>query len=671
MSIRSRLPLLLALLLVASAALAPPPVQAATTFTVNSTADPGDGVCDATQCTLREAITAANATPGLDTIAFNIPGSGPHTIQPASALPTITDPVTIDGYTQPGASPNTNGPGLGSNAVLKIELDGTSAGSFVNGLTVKAGDSAVSGLVINRFSASGIYMQDKGVNRIIGNFIGTDLNGTADFGNGQDGVGIGFASNNNVIGGTQAAARNVISGNGSNGIDIFGFLATNNVVQGNFIGTDVTGTKPLGNTRGIWVSTEANTIGGIQTAARNVISGNGLTGTPFGSGIRINGTEATGNNVQGNFIGTDVTGASTLGNARDGVFISNAPSNIIGGAVSGARNVISGNSLRGVEIAGSGASGNLVQGNFIGTDVTGTADVGNFLEGILIHSGSRDNVIGGTASVARNVISGNGSGVVFLSGSTGNVVQGNFIGTDVTGTAALGNTFDGVSINASSNSTVGGTTAGAGNVIAFNGEEGVQVFPSIGTATGNAILSNSIFSNTRLGIDLSPIGVPSGVTPNDSGDADTGPNNLQNFPALSLAVSSSGGITIAGILNSAPSTAFRVELFANAACDPSGFGEGQTFLGFTTVTTNPSGNATFSAIFVPSVAVGKLITATATDPNGNTSEFSQCLAVIASPVPTPVPGVSGPALAALAGLLVAVTIWTAWRRKRQLEALRG
>ena len=165
----------------------------ADTFTVNSIADPGDGVFDATEGTLREAIVAANANPGLDTIAFDIPGSGPHTIRPISPLPATTDPVIIDGYTQPGASPNTNPVGQGLNTVLMIELDGTDSGVFTSGLTIKGGNSIVRGLVINRFlqgagEAHGIAIRENGGNRVEGNFVGTDVTGTVRLGNGASGV---------------------------------------------------------------------------------------------------------------------------------------------------------------------------------------------------------------------------------------------------------------------------------------------------------------------------------------------------------------------------------------------------------------------------------------------------------------------------------------------------
>ena len=345
--------------------LTPTPEAPGATFTVNSTDDADDGTCDATHCSLREAINTANNTSGTDTIAFNltttdsgyISTTASWRIQPTSTLPSITDPVIIDGYTQPGASPNNNSRIQGSNAVLKIEIDGTNTpppvAAQINGLAIEAGNSTVRGLVINRFGirnsesnycGDGIYLSTNGGNVIEGNFIGTDVTGSVEIGNTCDGVGTGFASPNNIIGGSTAEARNVISGNGSNGVSIFGFLATGNLVQGNLIGTDVTGTIALGNTRGIWVSTAANTIGGITIAARNVISG-----SRFSRGIRIYGMEATGNKIQGNFIGTDVTGRRDLGNLIGGVAVTDgASNNPIGGAVNGAGNTIAFNGGDGI-----------------------------------------------------------------------------------------------------------------------------------------------------------------------------------------------------------------------------------------------------------------------------------------------------------------------------------
>ena len=538
------------------------PVHAAT-FTVINTNDSGPG-------SLRQAILDANANAGADTIDFNIPGPGPHTIQPLSALPNITDPVIIDGYTQPGASPNTNGPGLGLNTVLKIELDGSNAGAGVDGLHIIAGSSSVRGLVINRFSVSGIRLITNGGNVIEGNFIGTDVSGTTDLGNGEHGVGI--------------------------------------------------------------VNSPSNSIGGATGEARNVISGNNQ------DGVTIVLTGSTGNQVQGNFIGTDITGTVDLGNSRTGVVVSQGSSiNIIGGTTAEARNIISGNDVRGVSIISIGLStGNLVRGNFIGTDVTGTVDLGNALTGVVISVAS-GNTIGGTTAGEGNLISGNDSQGVIIEGplagggsAEDNLVQGNFIGTDLTGTTPLGNAGNGVlfRFGASDNNTIGGSEPGAGNTVGYNGGAGVF----ISTGSGNGIRRNSIFFNAGLGIDLLPLG---GVTPNDVGDGDIGSNNNQNFPVVTSATNNPGSTAIEGTLNSTPNTAFRLEFFSNSACDPSGHGEGKTFLGFTDVTTDGSGNASFMVTFPIAVPAGQFITATATDPDGNTSEFSECELVEATGDTTP------------------------------------
>jgi CSLREA domain-containing protein len=466
------------------------PLAAQTTYIVNSTTDPGNGVCDIAECTLREAINAANSNPGADIIEFNISGPGPHTIQPGFALPSMSDPVVIDGYTQSGASANTNPLGQAINATLMIVLDGSGAGA-VSGLTITATGCTVRGLVINQFGNHGIHISGAGAsgNLVAGNFIGTDANGTTDLGNIDDGVFI-ESGPTNTVGGTTAASRNLVSGNGLKGIDISNATASGNVVQGNYIGTDANGTAAIGNDEhGISIAdAPSNTIGGTAAGAGNVVSGNAL------HGIEIIFGNATDNTVQGNYIGTDVSGTVALSNGEQGVVIADAPSNTIGGTTGGARNVISGNTGNGVWIDGTGASGNLVAGN-------------------------------------------------------------------------------------------------------------------------------SIFSNGGLGIDLGA----DGLTANDAGDGDTGANDLQNFPSLTSALR--GSTTLEGAVNSTPATDFRVEFFSNSECDPSGNGEGETFLDATTVTTDANGDASFTVTLASTVS-DPYITATATGPNNNTSEFSKCVAVL-------------------------------------------
>jgi hypothetical protein len=655
--------------------------------TVHSTDDDGDfstadGTCDTDDsagdgpCTLRAALEQANANPNLDNIEFDIAGAGPHTIQPASALPTITQPVLIDGYTQDGASANTNSPDSGSNAVLKIELDGTNAGAGTHGLTLTAGGSTIKGLAINRFGDDGIRVATNGGNTIEGCFIGTDTTGAIDLGSSGDGVDIRDAPDN-TVGGTTPAARNVVSGNDYNGVSIYDGGATGNLVQGNLIGTDAAGTAALGNSHNAVSINQApgNTIGGTTAAARNVASGSG------NNGVGLSGSGATGNLVQGNYLGTDVTGTADLGNSSHGVIIEGAPGNTIGGTMPGAGNIASGNDSNGVRIQGSGATGNLVQGNYIGTDATGAAALGNSLAGVLIWEGS-GNTVGGTKSAARNVVSGNGNNGVTINGSgaTGNLMQGNYIGTDVSGTSDLGNDAQGVAVSSPSNTvggaiagagnvisgnagngvsievvgttgnlvqgntigtnaagdsgipndrsgvrigsgasgnTVGGTAPGESNIIAFNTESGVCVYEP--TSTGNGIRGNSIHSNALLGIDLAPtwLDCSSGiVTANDAGDSDTGPNDQMNFPVIIYAFYNGVDTTVSGTLDTADPGSSTVDVYATQVADGSGYGEGQAYLGSATAT-GGSWELVFSGL--PPYTY---IYATATDGTGNTSEFS-------------------------------------------------
>ncbi|MEK6285861.1 MAG: HYR domain-containing protein [Acidobacteriota bacterium] len=584
-------------------------VHIAAAFPVTNTNDSGAG-------SLRQAIINANANAGLDTITFAI-GSGPQTITPLSPLPTITDAVVIDGTTQPGFA-----------GTPIIEINGSSAGQS-DGVTITAGNSAVRGLVINRFqdipNLSGRLIQliTNGNNIVEGNFLGTNVAGTGVPGApSRTGVLIFGGPANNRIGGTTAAARNLISGNSFLGIQ-FAQSSGGDVVQGNFIGTDVTGNSAIGNANGIVIQgIPSISIGGTTAGAGNVISGNGANGVQLNS--------ATGNQVQGNFIGTGATGTTDLGNSANGIFISNAPNTVVGGSTDGARNIISGNNQAGILIVGSGATGTQVKGNFIGTDVTGAVGLGNTQHGVNIFNGAANNRIGGAIVAERNVISGNGFHGVSINASSSNTVQGNFIGTDATGTAALGNALNGVIIGATvpitpTNNLIGGTGSGEGNVIAFNALNGVLLFPPAGSS--NPILSNAIFSNNGLGIDLGD----NGVTPNDPCDVDTGPNNLQNFPVLTSAFASIGGVTtIEGTLNGTANTTFTIQFFSNSDCDPSGFGEGQTLIGSRTVTTDATCNASFKFTTNQPVA-GQVFTATATDSAGNTSEFSQCIDIGAAP----------------------------------------
>ena len=524
----------------ASRALAP-----SATYTVNSTADTDDGTCDATNCTLREAINAANANSNADTIEFNI-GSGTPTIAVgATGLPTITQPVTING--------NTGG-------ATRVELNGTGTGASVNGLKITGGSSTIRNLVINRFGDDGIEINTGGSNVVEGCYIGFASDGATKQTN-LDGIYI-FNSSNNTIGGTTSATRNLITGS-RDGIFLDATTTTTgNVIQGNYIGTDVSGTLARGGSGagiGIYYS-DGNTIGGTASGAGNVIvdfsgygidtsyadsnfiqgniiglAANGSTalqnysggielldsmfntigGTTHtantcdgacnliagngGEGIFISGSVSSDNNVvQGNFIGTDKTGTLDRGNTDDGIWISGGTGNTIGGAASGAGNVISGNNSDGIRLSGTSTTSNQIQGNYIGTSANGAADLGNMFSGVYIYQGT-NNTIGGTASGARNVISGNRNGVYMDGGATGNLVQGNYIGTNAAGTGALGNDIDGVYLEAPSN-TIGGTASGARNVISGNNVFGIEIYGS--TASGNTVQGNYIGTNASGTGDL-------------------------------------------------------------------------------------------------------------------------------------------------------------------------
>lgn len=692
------------------------------TLTVTNANDSGTG-------SLRQVITDANLTAGPDQITFNIAGAGVKTINLTSTLPQITNPVIIDGLTQPGATC--------SNPL--IELNGTATGTGANGLRISgAGD--IRGLIINRFNGNGLLFDTVGNNTVRCSRIGTDPTGLIARGNGLSGIyfnGVSgnriggtnndgnlisanttiptsgggeifdggirtFNSSNNVIqgniigpridgvsfnvsqrncirlvnggnsqvGGTTAAARNVVnscnegivlqnshantlqgnyigvdlngesaagltiglrgititsargnliggstagagnvvsntaSGFDNGGIVVSGLSSENTVIKGNRIGTNADGTSAIPNQRGIYIFASARaTIGGTIPEERNIISGNTQAGIYI---IGLEGQEFPITEITGNYIGLNAGGTSAIPNSS-GVFVTgNAPSNLIRG------NVISGNSTAGINLA---TPDNQISSNLIGTDPTGTLDRGNGT-GILLSNGATGTNVGGANALLRNIISGNDLGIATATGSSAasdNKIQNNYVGTAINGTSPLPNSLDGIRLESGNNSI-------SNNLIAMNGQKGINI---LGNGTGNRISRNSIFSNgttsADLGIDLGN----DGVTLNDNGDTDLA-NNQQNFPVLITA----SGTLVFGTINSAPNATFILEFYSNPTAEPSLFGEGKTYLGTMNVTTNGIGNANFN--FVPPVGVfgGEFITATATDANGNTSEFSRSLAVV-------------------------------------------
>jgi uncharacterized repeat protein (TIGR01451 family) len=561
---------------------------------------------------LRQAILTSNGSGSVvDTIDFAIPGTGIQTITPQSPLPAITNPVVVDGTSQPGYT-----------GTPLIELDGSFAASQnpVPGLLVSAGGSTIKGLNIEQFTGAGIVLQTNGGNVVQSCFIGTNSAGTGPLANGGDGITIS-SSPNNTIGGSLAGQRNLLSGNTGFGIQITNFNIstppTHNVVIGNLIGTDITGSQKVPNNRGgvtLTFSAADNTIGGTIPGDRNVISGNKGDGIDTGLG-------ANRSVIQGNYIGTDAAGTRGLGNTGSGINDGlGIVSTQIGGATNGAGNLISGNGQQGIVTGGTNP---VIEGNFIGTDFTATTAIGNASDGIFLF-GATNATVGGGSAGDGNVISANvGNGInTLVAGSGGSVIQGNLIGTDITGTLALGNVGHGIDLF-SSNNTVGGASPGQGNIIANTATATLQSGAGVAVilnSNHNTIVGNLIYNNQGLGIDLGDSGVP---TQNAAGGHTTGPNNLQNYPVLNSAiVSNAGGTQVKGSLNSGPNTTFALDFYGDPAADASGHGQGQTYLGRTMVTTDNKGNVSFSANLPGTAVVDQVVTATATDPLGDTSEFS-------------------------------------------------
>ncbi len=462
---------------------------------------------------------------------------------------TIVDAVLIDGYSQWGASQNTQD--VGQNAVLRIELTNSVIADGKRGISFDTGanGSSLQGLVVNGFEGVGV-MIDYDVHNITlqGNYIGTDISGTLDFGNGD--AGIQVRSNDNLIGGSSLADRNIVSGSNNRGIAFFSFgTLTGNVVENNYVGVDATGLVGLGNDAyGIQLY---NTDG--AQIINNVIGDNEFEGIRFRAGGNV-----VNSLIQGNMIGIAADGISLIGNGADGILVESnaATGNLIGGSGVGEGNVIGGNAGHGIAFNGTGISDNFVLNNSIGTDASWVLNLGNGGSGILISGGAYKQ-------------------------------------------------------------TIGGTSPGEANAIAFNSLDGVAVLSGV----GNAIRGNMFHANGDLAIDL--VG-NNGVNINDAADGDGGPNNLQNYPVLVDAVVSGMDITINATLNSNPgTTGIVVDFYWSLSGNFSGHGEAENYIGSVLANTDGAGNATINQTFVgANVPVGAMVTATATDPALNTSEFS-------------------------------------------------
>lgn len=600
----------------------------AATFTVTDTGDAG-GAC-LTVCTLRSAITEANGSTGPHTILFSMPGSGVQTIQPATELPAIIEPVNID------ATPNALPDGT-----PQIEIKGDRVSGNGLSFTVGGSGSTIKGVAVTSFdTGAGIVLTGTSGVTIISNWIGVNpSNGAAD----GNSVGIYVEdSTGSVIG--APGNGNVISGNTAVGLDIYCATAgqdTQHVISGNIIGADSRGGAQIANALvGLRITNcKNNTIGGSDAGASRGALGDGnlITGgiAEITTLVKLDSSDE--NDIAHNIIGSNLDVSARLGSPETGILIENASNNAIG-SMSGtaAPNWISGAAsgiyiLGGTE-AGHRSRGNLVVNNLIGTSYDGQSAVPNATTAVLLASGAGvvdQNRIGLAGS--GNVVSGNSGTAIRLDGAqvTNNSVVGNLIGVARDGVTPLPNDGDGVWVTEGGTENVvgGSSAAGEANTIAYNGGSGVSVY--LGSLR---ISQNSIFDNAFIGIDLLDTDPEASgpVSENDIGDADTGGNGMLNYPAFSVLPEREGaGVRISGVLRSAPrkagrpAPAFTIEYFLNEDDDPLGYGEGKTFLGNEQVTTDGRGVAVLDRRFSElAITDTQSISATATDEAGNTSEFS-------------------------------------------------
>lgn len=735
---------LVALTSVRGAEAGPPTI----TYIINDTSDLGDtppandGLCLTVtgKCTLRAAIeqTAKQGAGFKYVLSFSgLTGAGIKTFKPVAAYPPLFLRTTIDGLTSGQAFVEISGEATNqtsNTSGLIVQGPGSIIANMVinrfpaNGVIILGGNTTVRDSYIgltnngNLSSANGfrteggfgVLIAGAPSNTIFGNYFGANGNTTTGAGGGVQiagpagshliqanvfgaddqfdevplprGIQINGGSDANQIINNQIGTATIA------GLEIKDVGTTGNIVLGNEIGN--AGIIPkFDNEIGVWIHDGAtgNEIGGFEgvgsnadplTTTRNHISNNNA------AGIRIEGDG--GNIVRGNYIGLSRDGDLVMPNRGGGVVISNSPDNVVGGSAAGAGNVISGNlTPGGVSVSGAGSVGTFIVGNYIGLDASGTAAMTNENFGVALNSGSTGTRLGTSFVGNRNVIVGEddlGSlGVRVIGGGTDVRIEGNYIGTDKTGTVALGTGTTGVAALSGSTPSIGGDDPGEGNLIsgnetgidvasdgvsisgnligtaadgtsplgneldgiylsfttaddtaigvngpntiAYNGGAGINVYHS--GITGVRIEENSIFANGGLGIDLDHV---DGVTPNDADDADEGANNLQNFPEITL--TGPGAVNV--VQHGDPGTSYAIEVFENDACDPSGHGEGKTWIG------RASGPADENGVF--SVTLENhfsVITATATnETTGETSEFSACVDASTGPptdTPTPTP----------------------------------
>ena len=472
-------------------------------------------------------------------------------------------------------------------------------------------------------------------NEILGNYIGTNASGASDLGNGDHGIGIYNDVADTRIGqgtldpGGQPVGANIIANNGRSGIEIdagSGTGLSGTVVQGNWIGTDRSGSTDLGNTLGgvKVLAGAANTqIGGDRLVGQgNTISGNGA-----GYGLRIEGASTSNTTVKGNLIGVDTNAATILGNLV-GIEIFGTTGTTIGSLADNEENVISGNASAGILGSGADIDDLFILGNLIGTNASGAVGLGNGVNGIRLESGAQRVTIGGVAAGSRNTIAANGvagnpeaAGIRLISSDQVDI-QGNTIGSS-DATALLGNAGHGIYITDATGTAIGGTGLAAGNLIKDNQLDGIRVSGAL--ASENSILGNLVHANAGLGVDLAG----DGATDNDGGDADAGPNGLQNHAVIdSVTTNESTSVLVQGQLSSAANAPFRIEFFSTETSDASGHGQAERYLGHINVLTDGSGVGTFSNDLGMSLAHNQWVSSVVTRDLGSglfgdSSEFSQ------------------------------------------------
>ncbi|MBX7104425.1 MAG: right-handed parallel beta-helix repeat-containing protein [Gemmataceae bacterium] len=540
--------------------------------------------------------------------------------------------------------------------------------TYGSGVRVSGENVTIRGNVISGSKNGGIQLDGAKNIAIGGNTVGLGADGVTVVANNGHGIDGYNGCSTISIGGTALADRNIFSSN-DQGIRFDGGNTFS--IVNNYFGVDKTGSLDLGNKGSGILLVNTNTV----SIVGNLTSGNG------GDGIALDNSSLV--TITGNIAGMDATGTNVINNSFSGVAMFNGSNNVtIGGPLVSDRNLLSGNGT-GVYIGGSGSqlnvvqnnyigvdksgavaagntfrglwldgapnntivgnvisastneglvinsgsgSGNSIKGNLIGTDATGTIALGNGQRGIGIYSAANNLIIGGTGVGEGNVISGNkGSGIEMYDAGTSNItIQGNFIGTDKSGAIDLGNAFNGIVVSNVSTAFIGGVGAGEGNTIAFNKAAGIIV---VDNTLSGLIRGNSIYSNVGLGIDLGA----NGVTANDALDPDLGPNLLQNFPVLTSATAGAS-TTVIGSVNSTASTALTIDFYAN----PTGTAQGKRYLGSTNVTTDGAGNASFNVNTLASSTAGEAVTAVAIDPAGNTSEFSAAVTTPGAAIPAKV-----------------------------------